>query len=82
VTSVSGEADTNTVTVDTGSGGGRLRLDLNDDDSIHNGAGHPLGGAGNDNGDFLWGEAYDVKMYQLFMPTVCCGQLYDYLLKK
>jgi hypothetical protein len=68
--------------VKTGSGSGSLRLDLNDDDSIRNGAGHPLGGAGNDNGDFTWGEAYDVRMYQLFLPAVCRGQPYDYLLKK
>ena len=70
------------MTVDTGSGSGTLRLDVIDDDSILNGAGHSLGGAGLDNGDFTWGEAYDVRMYQLFLPVICRGQPYDYMLKK
>ncbi|NLF06927.1 MAG: hypothetical protein GX594_02975, partial [Pirellulaceae bacterium] len=46
------------VTVATGQGAGPLQLTLIDDDSIVDFAGHPLGGAGIDNGDFLTGESY------------------------
>ncbi|MBU0618482.1 MAG: LamG domain-containing protein, partial [Planctomycetes bacterium] len=49
-----------TVTVNTGAGDGTLRLDLDDDDSITSTAtGDPLGGTGNDNGDFT-GETYTI----------------------
>ena len=49
-----------TVSVDTGTGDGTLRLDLEDDDSITSTtSGSPLGGAGNDNGDFS-GETYTI----------------------
>jgi len=45
-----------TVSVNTGAGDGTLRLALEDDDSITSTAtGDPLGGTGNDNGDFTGG---------------------------
>ena len=54
---VSGSGDTYTVTVGTGSGDGTLRLDLVDDDSVVDLAGHPLAGAAD--GSFV-GEVYDI----------------------
>ncbi|MCU0527047.1 MAG: hypothetical protein MUF72_19750 [Elainella sp. Prado103] len=47
------------VAVNTGSGEGTLRLSLVDNDSIINGLGLPLGGAGANNGN-LQGEAYAI----------------------
>jgi len=48
---------TYTVLVNTGTGDGTVRLDLDDNDSIRDAVNNPLGGAGNDNGDFA-GEVY------------------------
>ncbi len=48
------------VTVDTGSGDGTLSIDLIDDDSIVDAAGHPLGGAGTGNGSYTTGETYSI----------------------
>ena len=63
--SISGVAtESNTsylVQVNTGSGDGTLQLNLNDDDSIRNAAGQPLGGAGAGNGNFSAGEIYTVS---------------------
>jgi len=47
-----GPSSTDTVTVTTGAGDGTLRLDLTDDDSITDGVGNKLGGAGTGNGNF------------------------------
>ncbi|HLO30647.1 MAG TPA: hypothetical protein VK249_15995, partial [Anaerolineales bacterium] len=55
-----------TVTVNTGSIGesnGKIRLDVLDDDSIVNGGGDPLGGAGTGNGDFSWGDIYTIAAH-------------------
>jgi hypothetical protein len=46
VTSVAGSGTTRTVTTATGTGSGTLGVTLLDDDSIHDGAGNPLAGAG------------------------------------
>jgi len=48
------------VTVSTGAGSGMLRLDLNDDDSIINFSGIPLGGNGFGNGNFIGAESYSI----------------------
>lgn len=60
VTGISGSGTNYTVTVNTGTGSGTLRLDVNDDDSIIDGLGNPLGSPGNDNGNFSAGESYDI----------------------
>lgn len=62
IMSVTGQGDFYTVTVDAGRGDGRLSIDLIDDDSIvaDDGSEEPLGGAGANNGDFLFGEAYEL----------------------
>jgi hypothetical protein len=61
VTSVSADTGlTRTVTVDTGSGSGTIRLDLADDDSIMDGVGNVLGGAGLGNGDHTSGQVYTI----------------------
>jgi hypothetical protein len=52
VTGVLGGPQTYTVTASTGSGNGTLGLNLVDDDSIADGPGSPLGGAGAGNGSF------------------------------
>lgn len=49
------------VTVNTGTGNGSIRLDVVDDDSITDSAGHPLGGVGAGNGSFNSGEAYTIN---------------------
>ncbi len=51
---------TYTVTVNTGTGSGTIRLDVDDNDSIVDGATNALGGTGNGNGNFTTGEVYDV----------------------
>jgi hypothetical protein len=66
VTPATGPASSYTVTVNTGSGDGMLRLDLNDNDSIVDGA-TPLGGAGVDNGDYV-GQQYHI--IDKAVPTV------------
>ena len=58
IASVSGSGTIYTVTVDTVSGDGTLRLDIDDDDSIVDGAGNPLGGAGAQN--YTSGQLYDI----------------------
>lgn len=59
ITSVTGSGTAWTVTANTGSGSGTLGLNLVDNDSIQNGSGVPLGGAGAGNGNFT-GEVYAV----------------------
>jgi hypothetical protein len=59
VTAVEGAGSTYIVTAGTGSGLGTIRLDLVDDDSIGNGIGTCLGGAGAGNGSYSAGQSYD-----------------------
>ncbi len=61
ITSVAGSGANWTVTASTGAGNGTLGLNLIDDDTIIDGAGNPLGGAGLGNGNFT-GEVYTVAM--------------------
>jgi hypothetical protein len=49
-----------TVKVNTGTGDGAIRLDVTDNDSIVDVLSNPLGGAGDENGDFTTGEVYAV----------------------
>jgi subtilisin-like proprotein convertase family protein len=60
ITGVAGVGVIRTVTVNTGSGNGTIRLDVDDDDSIQDGGGFPLGGSGIGNGDFFAGETYTI----------------------
>jgi Ca2+-binding RTX toxin-like protein len=53
------DARTYTVAVNTGSGDGSLRLDLRDNDSIRNALAVPLGGRGENNGNFT-GQTYSL----------------------
>ena len=62
VLGVSGGPSSYTVTVNTGQGDGTLRLDVKDDDSIRNAKNVPLGGVGVDNGNFVDGEIYLVRL--------------------
>ncbi len=59
ITNVSGSGSSYTVTVSTGSGSGTLGLNLIDDDSITDGVGNKLGGAGTGNGNFT-GQIYTI----------------------
>ncbi len=61
ISAVSGSGAVYTVTVTTGSGSGRIRLNVVDNDSIIDGASHPLGGAGVGNGAFTTGEIYVLR---------------------
>ncbi len=58
---LSGSANTFTVIVADGNGVGNLRLDLIDNDSVVDGSGKPLGGAGTGNGNFNTGEMYTIN---------------------
>ena len=58
VTNVSGSNSTYTATANTGTGEGTLRLDLVDNDTITDGVGNELGGAGAGNGDFTSGQVF------------------------
>ncbi|MFV2066188.1 MAG: beta-propeller fold lactonase family protein, partial [Pirellulales bacterium] len=60
ITDLSGSGSTRTVTINTGDGNGTLRLDLSDNDTIIDGLGNPLGGAGTGNGDYTSGQDYTV----------------------
>lgn len=61
ITSVTGSGANWTVTASTGAGNGTLGLNLIDDDTILDGAGNPLGGAGLGNGNYT-GEVYTVAI--------------------
>jgi hypothetical protein len=50
-----------TVHVNAGKGNGTVRLDVVDNDSITDAAGHPLGGIGAGNGNFTAGETYIIN---------------------
>ncbi len=58
IVGVSGTGATRLVNVSTGVGTGSLRLDVVDNDSIRDGANHPLGGTGAANGRFISGQSY------------------------
>ncbi|MGB7875050.1 MAG: hypothetical protein WBL25_11755, partial [Anaerolineales bacterium] len=60
VANASGSGNIYIVIVATGNGDGGLRLDVQDNDSIINASGTPLGGPGMGNGNFTSGEAYTV----------------------
>lgn len=60
VTSVSGAGTTYAVVVNTGSGSGTLRLDLVDNDTIQDAVTNKLGGAGEGNGSFTFGDSYTI----------------------
>ncbi len=70
VTGVSGAGSVYIVTVSTGTGGGTLRLDVTDDDSILDAISNPLGGTGAGDGNFSGGEAYDVRITQIYLPLI------------
>jgi hypothetical protein len=57
----SGGGTTWTITVNTGSGSGNLQLILNDNNSILDGDGNPLGGPAAGDGDFTTGETYVIQ---------------------
>ncbi|MBD2463127.1 cadherin-like domain-containing protein [Oscillatoria sp. FACHB-1407] len=61
ITAIAGTGTTRTITVDTGTGNGTIRLDVNDNDSITDGASNSLGGTGFNNGDFTTGETYTIN---------------------
>src|SRR6266542_3141297 len=66
ISGVSGSGSSYTVTVNTGSGDGTIGLNLVDDDSIIDGVGNPLGGAGSGNANFT-GQTYTIDKT---VPTV------------
>jgi len=74
ITGINGSGNTYTVTAGTGSGDGTLRLDVNDNDSILDLSGVPLGGLGIGNGNFTTGEEYTISRTpvptQLLMETL------------
>ena len=70
VTGISGSLGSYLVTVNTGSGNGTLRLNVNDNDSIIDSSGNPLGGTGIGNGNFTSGETYSVDKGSSTPPSV------------
>ena len=69
ITSVAGSGSSYTVSVDTGTGGGTLGLNLVDNDSVQDGAGNPLGGAGAGNGNFT-GQTYTIDKTAPTVSTI------------
>jgi len=68
---LSGSGSVYAVTVNTGFGSGTIRLDLIDDDTILNTLGNPLGGFGNENGDFDLGGVYQInKDFIIALPLI------------
>ena len=67
ISAISGAYESYTVRVNTGSGNGSIRLDILDDDSIYDNGLLPLGGTGQENGNFTGGEDYTVDRT---VPTV------------
>ena len=71
VVSISALGSVYDVAVNTGFGSGTIRLDLIDDDTIINTLGNPLGGYGNENGDFDLGRVYQInKDYSIALPLI------------
>ena len=71
ISSVTGTGSQYSVTVSTGSGSGTLGLNVDDDDSIVDAAGNPLGGAGSGNGSFTTGQTYSIDKV---VPNVAIDQ--------
>ncbi len=69
IAGVGGSGNIYTVTVGTGSGDGSLRLDVSDNDSIMDSIGHPLGGPGAGNGNFIAGETYTIRKSRINLVT-------------
>jgi hypothetical protein len=61
ITGVSGSGATRTVAVSTGTGNGTLRLNVIDNDTVLDEAGHKLGGTGTGNGNFTTGQTYTIE---------------------
>lgn len=70
IASINGSGSVYGVTVNTGTGSGSLRLDLNDDDSVVDSAGAPMGGVGFGNGNFLSGESYTIDRNTPLIETM------------
>lgn len=70
ITGISGSHAAYTVTASVGSGDGTLRLNLNDNDSIIDASGNPLGGSGAGNGDFTTGQTYTITRLHLYLPCI------------
>ncbi len=70
ITGVTGAGTTYTVTVAITGAPGPLRLDVDDNDSIADGVGNVLGGAGSGNGNFTAGQAYTVQDATLVSSVV------------
>lgn len=64
-----------TVTVRSGNGNGVLRLDILDNDSIHDLAGNPLGGAGIGNGKYTTGDKVTIRKFPIL--TIPASKLLD-----
>jgi len=79
IAGVQGIGSLYTVTVNTGTGDGNVRLDLIDNDSIVDGRGGPLGGAGTGNGYFNTGGTYTISKstIQKLTQTFQSNGLYD-----
>jgi DNA/RNA endonuclease G (NUC1)/fibronectin type 3 domain-containing protein len=60
ITGLTGSGASYQVTVNTGTGNGMLRLDFNDNDTVTDATGNPLGGPGPTNGNFSAGETYTI----------------------
>ncbi|MFN8413116.1 MAG: metallophosphoesterase [Anaerolineales bacterium] len=67
INTITGSGTSYTVSVNSGTTSGTLQLNLLDNDSITNTAGTPLGGIGNENGNFSTGEIYTLDKT---MPSV------------
>jgi hypothetical protein len=61
INTITGSGAAYVVSVNTGQGNDQLRLDIIDDDSIIDGAGNSLGGAGLGNGNYQTGETYSIN---------------------
>ncbi|MDZ4861692.1 MAG: FG-GAP-like repeat-containing protein [Candidatus Hydrogenedentes bacterium] len=61
IMNVAGSGVARTVTVATGNGSGTLRLNVGDNDSIRDIDDNPLGGIGDDNGNYNKGEVYNIE---------------------
>lgn len=67
---VTGSGNKYTVTVSTGSASGTIRLDLQDDDTIINAGGTPLGGKGAGNGNFTTGQVFSINKAPAVVSSV------------
>jgi len=77
INSVSGAGNEYVVKVATGSGNGTIRLDIVDDDTVIDGVGGRLGGAGLGNGNFSNSEIYTVIKITTFGDVPVTHPHYD-----